>query len=79
MTSQESDLPSELAALAQRALVGAGLCWLRRVSVRKKTAALSLRRAFMSLLKDPMLLSVYIFILSYLAVIRGNAPNCRKV
>ena len=39
----------------------------------------SLGRAFISLLKDPMLLPVYIFILSYLAVISGNASNGRKV
>ncbi len=47
--------------------------------IRSKNDRCPLRGAFFRLLKSPMLLSVYIFILSYLAVIGGNAPNGRKV
>ena len=47
--------------------------------IRSKNAGRPLRRAFIRPQKDPMLLPVYNFILSYLAVISGNAPDGRKV
>jgi hypothetical protein len=47
--------------------------------IRLKNDGCSLHRVFMSLLMDLMLLPVYSFILSNLAVISGKTPNGRKV